>query len=298
MLFSHDLETNSTVEYLKYRLEKEVENKSLQLPPKAMERIQELLSDEKITAEKLTTELKPILASTNNFSWKIQLYLTNLANNLLDQLPIFSFRQLSLYIFFGFFLLFLYKKIQKTPKIKVLEKKANSFFTSALIRFCAMMAYLIPYISLCLNYSANLVGFYPSFKFFIPSFIIESMYVYDNIKYSGTIYFFFTVFLVGQLRFPRNRFVRFHLVKGVMFFVMQNIPSAIYTILTRLDSRPLGGLEARDISLFFFITNVFWLLPGVWEGLTLSYPKNRGLREAVEVNLGPDEYGKWWDKEA
>ena len=42
MLFSHDLETNSTVEYLKYSIEKEIENKSLHLPPKAMERIQEL----------------------------------------------------------------------------------------------------------------------------------------------------------------------------------------------------------------------------------------------------------------
>jgi hypothetical protein len=297
MLFSHDLETNSTVEYLKYRIEKEIENKSLYLPPKAMERIQELLSDEKITSEKLRTELKTVLESTNNFSWKIQLYLTHLANNLSDQLNIFSLRQLSVYIFFCFFLLFLYKKFEKTPKMKVLEKKTNLFFTSMLTRFWAMMAYLVPYVYLCLQYTPNLLVPYPSIRIFIPSFIEDAMYVVENIKYFGNIYFFALVLLITRFGLPKDRFVRFHLSKGLMFFALQGIPQGIYTLLTRLEYRDLGQVEAVQLSLFIFGLNLYWLLPGFWEGLTLSYPKNPSLREAIEINLGPDEYGKWWDKD-
>jgi hypothetical protein len=297
MLFSYDLETNSTVEYLKYRIEKEIENKSLNLPPKAMERIQELLSDEKITSEKLLTELKTVLESTNNFSWKIQLYLTHLANNLFDQLNLFSFRQLSLYIFFGFVILFLYKKFKKTPKIKILEKKANTFFTSILIRFWAMTGYLVPYLSICLSYTPNLLLPYPSLRIFVPPFIQDAMYIFENIKYSGSLYFFGAILFVTRLQVPANRFVRFHLLKGVMFFAIQSIPQAIYSILTRLDYRDIGEVEALQLSLFMFGLNLYWLLPGFWEGLTLSYPKNPVLREAIEVNLGPDEFGKWWDKD-
>jgi hypothetical protein len=297
MLFSHDLETNSTVEYLKYSIEKEIENKSLHLPPKAMERIQELLSDEKITSEKLQTELKTVLESTNNFSWKIQLYLTHVANNLFDQLNIFSFRQLSLYIFFGFFILFLYKKFKKTPRIKILEKKANSFFTSILIRFSAMLAYLVPYLSLCLYYTPNLLVPYPSIRFLLPSFILDGMYLFQHIKYSGSIYFFTAMIIITRYKLPANRFVRFHLLKGLLFFAIQSLPQAVYTIITRLDYRDIGQVEALQLSLFLFGLNLYWLLPGLWEGLTLSYPKNPALREAIEVNLGPDEYGKWWDKD-
>lgn len=292
------LDTNSTLEYIKYTIEKNIENKTLQLPYEATERIKELLIDENITKEKFLMELRPILANTGNFSWKIQVFLKNLADKVSDQFNQISSVQLSIYIFFGFLFLFLYKKYNKNPKFKRLKKKLNQFFKSGLVRFGALMGYFIPYLHLCRDYLPPLIQRYPILEILITSPIKEALYIYYITPYAGTIYFFGTIIIFIKFKVIKNRFVRFHIVKGLMFCTFQSLPQLGYEILTSQAFRKYDYTEVNQIVLFVFILNLFWLFPGVWEALTFSYPKNPLLREAVEVNIGRDEFGnfKWWNK--
>lgn len=298
MLLSLSLDTNSTLEYIKYTIEKSIENKTLQLPYEATKRIQELLIDENITKEKFLMELRPILARTDNFDWKTQVFFKNLADKVFDPFNSLSFVQLSIYIFFVFFFLFLYKKFNKNPKFKRLKKKVNSIFKSVLVRFGALMGYLVPYAHLCHEYIPSISSVYPLVNIFVAPPMNEIVTVISNFPHSSTIYFFGAIYICLRRRIPKNRFVRFHVAKGLMLLSVQAIPLICYEILTSQQFRNYGNTEVIQNFLFVFLLNIFWLLPGVWEALTLSYPKNPLLREAVEVNLGPDDFGnfKWWDR--
>jgi len=298
MLLSLSLDTNSTLEYIKYTLEKSIENKTLQLPYEATKRIQELLIDDNITKEKFLMELRPILARTDNFDWKMQVFFKNLADKVFDSFNSLSFVQLSIYIFFGFFFLFLYKKFNKNPKFKKLKKKVNSFFKSALVRFGALMGYFVPYISLCGQYIPSLSSAYPFVRIFVIPPLDEVIEGFYSLPYSTSVYFFGTIYICLKLQIPRNRFVRFHFAKGLMLISLQSVPLIGYEIITSQQFRNYDHMEVLQNFLFVFLLNLFWLLPGLWEALTFSYPKNYLLREAVEVNLGRDNFGdfKWWDR--
>jgi hypothetical protein len=286
------LETDLSLDYLKLTAEQKL--KHLFLPSSAAKRLKEIIEDDQINIDDFVKELQAIEASVDNLSWKVQTYLHKLSNHLADQIQTISFVYLIVAIFLIFGLLFFYKKVKSEKKLAPLRKA----MASIIIRFSAMLAYLPPIICLYSHYMPSVVKLFPEFFFLMPGFIELLVQVYDNIKHVEYIYFFSVVWIVIGRRWPRNRFIRFHIVKGLLLFTMQHIPFIIYQISFGNLEGGFDQIPLTRISLFCLLLNLFWILPGLWEGLTLTYPKYYPLRESIELNLGRDDTDnfKWWDR--
>lgn len=291
------LETEANLDYVKQKLIADLDNPHLRFSPIATKKLKEILVQDQISSpEEFLKEVEKVLISTNTFTWKIQVFLLDLSTKLSDQIHSISFVQACLSILALFFSFFYYRKFNKKAK---LTKKLSMVLKPLIIRFAAMIGYYPSLIALYVCYVPQLIIPYPRIIWFTPVFIQKSMGIYSEIPFIEYFYFFLVVWVVLTIKWPRERFIRFHFVKGVLFFTLQQIPLVLFDFF-RSDrlTDSLNIDEFNVISLFSFILNMYALLPGIWEALTLRYPKAYRLRESIELILGRDRTDgfKWWDR--
>jgi hypothetical protein len=282
------LEVGSNLEYLKQKLTTDLENPHLRFPPAAIKKIKEiLLSDQMYSEEELLKEIENVLITTNNFTWKIKLFLVDLSYKLSDQVNSIGLTQLGASFCIVFFFFFLNKRFK-------FGKKLAPFVRPVIIRFGAMMGYFYPVITLYAACLPSLIGEQiPFVRFLMPPVVMKLMVIFDKMSFCYLYFFVIIVFISSKI--PKSRFIRFHFIKGLYLSVVQQIPLFLYQFF--FSANP-GAVRIADLYIFTFLLNVFWILPGIWEALTLNYPKYYPLRESIELNLGrdPEDGFEWWDR--
>lgn len=283
------LVVDSNLEHLKQKLTADLENPHLRFPPAAIKKIKEILLNDQINSEEeLLKEIKNVLIYTNNFTWKIKLFLVDLSNKLSDQVHSIGLVQIGASLCLAFFFFFFYKRFK-------FDKKLAPFVRPVRVRFGAMMGYFYPIIMLYTSCLPSLLGEEVlSIRIFMPPGILKIMELTKNQSVSY-FYFFFIIYVVMGLKLPKSRFIRFHFVKGLFLSVVQQVPLILYTF---FFSANIEAVSIKDLYSFIFVLNLSWILPGIWEALTLNYPKYYPLRESIELNLGrdPEDGFKWWDR--
>ncbi len=291
------LEADQSIEYLKYYATQETQN--IKFPHKAAQRLNEILLNDQIKPEEFKTELTQIMASTNTISWKIILYLNNLQTRLFEQITSISWLQIILIFSVIFFIFILNKRF----KLQKPAKKFYKFSTNIITRLSALLGYFPAIVQLYANYLPLILPKYPSLALIVPSFMQKAVAFYLKPNYGLVISFihlFFILFLI-QTRTPKSRFVRFNFVRGLILSLFEGVPASIFAFFSP-ESQFSGMLTSSQLTktaLLFFAINLSWLIPCLFQAITLSYPKNSFIREAVEVHLGRenDEDFKWWDRQ-
>jgi hypothetical protein len=288
------LEPNQDIQFLKW--EAALQTRDQKFPHAAAQKLKEILMDDQIKPEEFITKFNEILASTESLSWKIYLSINDIKDKFFDQILRVSWFQIIIILFIFSFLLF----IKNRFKLKIPRKtrKKILFLISNILERCeALLAYFVPIIILYANYLPRLLPRYHFFTLIIPDFFKTPMSFYmqhPNIVSYG--YFFLLINIAIQRRLPRCRFVRFHLVRGLMLMACQGIPGLLYSITENYDA--LTPNQTINMCLGVFVINLFWTLPCLYQAITHSYPKSSFMREAIEVQLGrdDDENFKWWDR--
>lgn len=271
---------------------------SPKLPHLVAQKINELLKNDNISREEFEAEFEKILASTETLSTKTILYLSNLKAYFMDQVVrIFPF-QVGFILFLFIVLFFSYKKyIGKSKKRK---KFVSSLIKNISERFFAFLAYTIPIVAfyantiqvLYLRFSV-LNEIYPWYMQILVNLFITYM---NPIIWA---YFFLIVFGTMRLKKPRSRFVRFHIIRGLIVLNGSNIVDTLLLLVVGGPYYELTESQHDNCVIFIGIVNLYFLLPSLIQALLHTYPKNPILREAVEVVLGrdPDPGFTWWDRD-
>jgi hypothetical protein len=266
------------------------------LPHAAAQKLEEILKDDTIQAEEFIAEFQKILASSETLSWKTIVYLTNLKARFMDQIVGISPFQVGfiLLLFMGLF--FFYKKY--ISKSKKRTKYVLGLVENLLERFYAFLAYSFPILQLYALYLVRLCSYYPLLNILYPDFMGLAVYFYtrNTILISWT-YFLVVCFITLRFKIPRSRFVRFHIVRGLVILNFQSIPDLLLSIfIGRSDSLPYH--QQMNVLMFLAVVNLYFILPSLVQAIRHTYPKNAFLREAAEVVLGRDDDPgfKWWDR--
>lgn len=260
------------------------------IPNAAARRLKEILTDDNIDAEKFVNELRKVVKSSEKLNWD------RISSKLYAQVSQFSILQIGVF-FLGLFLLFIFRKTIFSKKTK---KKLLPIISGLGLRLVSLGGYYFCIAGLVNTFLQPLSQEYPVLAAMVPLFVIKGTYIYSLAP--NILSFVYLTLVIRCLRekFPRPRIVRFHIVQGFLFYIFQNLPDQIIQLITRGAIN--DDTQFALLSLIFII-NLYWVIPGLFQALTLSYPKNSFLREAVELNLGRDEFGpdgspfKWWDRD-
>jgi hypothetical protein len=259
----------------------------------AAQKLKEILLDDQIQPEEFITQFNKILASTETLSWKTFILLSNLKNRFLDQIPKVSWVQIALILFVFSLLFFIYKKF----KLKRFKKRLSSITSNILERLAALFGYFVPLVVIYSNYLLPLLPSYPYLNLIVPNYMRTAMNIYIQYPmYISFGYFFAMIFVCIQFRLPRPRFVRFHIVRGLMLIAFQGVPDLIFQILQ--FSQAVTPKQSLTTALCIFAINFCWFLPCLYQAITYTYPRSSFIRDAVEIHVGRDneEGFKWWDR--
>jgi hypothetical protein len=285
------LDPNQDINFLKW--EAGLQTRDQKFPHAAAQKLKEILIDDQIKPEEFITQFNKIVATTESLSWKTFLSINEIKDKFFDQILRVSWFQIFLLIFIFSFLLFIKKKF----KIKIPRKKIIFIISNILERCVALFAYFMPLLIVYANYLPPILTSYQYLYLILPNFFKGPMSFY--LAHSTIIsygYFFGAIFIFLQYRIPKSRFVRFHLVRGLMIMGCQSIPDLIYQIL--LIYRVVPKYLSSQMCLSLIVLNLFWIVPCLYQAITHTYPKSSFIREAIEVHLGrdDDEDFKWWDR--
>jgi hypothetical protein len=285
------LEPNQDIQFLKW--EAALQTRDQKFPHAAAQKLKEILMDDQIKPEEFITKFNQIIATTESLSWKLYLSINDIKDKFFDQILRVSWFQIFIILFIFSFLLF----IKKRFKLKIPRKKILSITANILERCGALLAYFMPILILYASYLPRLIPSYNFFTLIVPDFFRTPMSFYmqhPNVLSLG--YFFLLITIALQLKLPRCRFVRFHLLRGLMLIACQGIPGLLYSITE--DFKVLTPNQTLHMCLGTFVVNLFWTLPCLYQAITHTYPKSSFMREAIEIQLGrdDDEDFKWWDR--
>ena len=289
ILLTNDL--NSDIDLLK--LQATLITRKMQFSHENAQKLKEILLNDKLSVSDFINEFNNLIKTSQPQNWKMILLLNNLKDRFIDRIAIVSWTKIGV-IFFMIIVIFLIIK-----KFK-LEKRVRKFYALAFNifeRFGALSAYFVPLVSIYTAYIPSLLSSYPYLQFIIPKFMQISMDFY--IKHPWTLnygYFFVTMYAVTLFKVPKPRFIRFHLVRGLMLLAFQGIPDSLFKIFQSSDS--LTQEQVVSTTLCLFAINLSWILPCLYQAITYTYPRSSFIRDAIEINVGrdKDEGFKWWNR--
>jgi hypothetical protein len=285
------LEPDQDINFLKW--EAALQTRDQKFPHAAAQKLKEILLDDKIQPEEFIAQFNKILGSTESLSWKTYIILNSIKDRFIDKITSVSWSQILIVLILFSLFFFLNKKF----KLKKHTKKVSAIISNILERFLALCGYFVPMLVLYSSYMTLLLPTYPYLNLVLPNFMRTAMGLY--LRYPMLInfgYFFAIVFLSIQYRLPKPRFIRFHLVRGIMLLAFQGIPDLIFSLLQSSDS--INPQQRLTTALCLFAINLFWTLPGMFQAIMHTYPPSSFIRDAVEIHLGRDkeEGFKWWDR--
>ena len=94
------------------------------------------------------------------------------------------------------------------------------------------------------------------------------------------------------------------MVQGYFFYLFQSLPRQLFELITKSTLHDgLSFNTLQGLVILCLVINLYYLIPGVYQALTLSYPKDTFIREAIEIQIGRDDFNdedgnifKWWDE--
>lgn len=289
ILLNNDL--NTDIDFLK--LQASLMTKNMQFSHEKAEKLKEILLNDQLSTADFITEFNTLIKTSNIQSWKIIILLNNLKDKFTDKIVLISWTKIGVISITILFIYFIIKKFK-------LEKKTRKFYAliiNLLERFGALSAYFVPLVSIYTAYIPSLLSSYPYLQFIIPNFMQTAMDFY--MRYPWTLnygYFFITMYAVTLFKVPKPRFIRFHLVRGLMLLAFQGIPDSFFKVFQSADS--LTQDQIVSTSLCLFAINLSWILPCLYQAITYTYPRSSFIRDAIEINVGrdKDEGFKWWNR--
>jgi hypothetical protein len=253
--------------------------------------------DDQIKPDDFIDQFNNILTNTENLSWKNFIFLTEIKEKFFDQITRISWLQIIIVLIFFSVFFFLNKKF----KLQRPSKKFSAIIKNILERFFALLGYFVPIVNIYHLFILPLLPKYPYLNFILPNFMRTVLGIYgQHYRIFFYSYFFCLMFLCLQFKLPKPRFVRFHMVRGLMLIAFQNIPAQILEFVQLFQmSDSLSVYQQMNAVLCFLAINLFWLLPCLYQAVSYTYPKSDFIRDAVEINLGRDndEGFTWWDRD-
>lgn len=290
IVLNNDL--NTDIDLLKIKAT--IITRNMQFSHEKAEKLKEILLNDQLSPADFITEFNSLIQTSPIQSWKIVILLSSLKDKLTDKIILIPWTKIGFITIIIIFIFFIIKKFK-------LEKRARKFYgliVNIFERFGALIAYFVPLVSIYTAYIPSLLSSYPYLQFIIPPFMQAAMDFY--MKHPWTLnygYFFVTMYAVTLFKIPKPRFIRFHLVRGLMLLAFQGIPDSFFKIFQSADS--LTQNQIVSTSLCLFAINLSWILPCLYQAITHTYPRSSFIRDAIEINVGrdKDEGFKWWDRQ-
>ena len=284
-------ELNADIDLLK--LQATLISRNMQFSHEKAEKLKEILLNDQLSPSDFINQFNILIESSQPQGWKMILLLNNLKDRLTDKIAIVSWTKIGVLTITIIFIFFIIKKFK-------LEKQARKLYAlgfNILERLGALSAYFVPLVTIYTAYVPGLLSSYPYLQFFIPKFMQTSMDFY--MKYPWTFnygYFFITMYAVTLFKIPKPRFIRFHLVRGLMLLAFQGIPDSLFRVFQSADSLTQDQIVSTNLCLFAI--NLSWILPCLYQAITYTYPRSSFIRDAIEINVGrdKDEGFKWWNR--
>lgn len=285
------------IDYLKWEALEMTKNQKF--PHQAAQKLKEILADETIKPEDFMRELNNVFLSTQTLRWKSFVFFSSLKDRFVDHLVNLPWGGIFFCLFFIGFCSFLNKKynLSKRLKLKKGKKIFDAIVGNLVERLGALLAYFVPTVVICFNYAVVLLPNYPFINLFLIDSIRQGITIYStHPRLYSYLYFFIIVFITIRFKKPKPRFIRFHIVRGLMLIAFQGVPDMFFRFLHFTGI--LSSDQYLTTSLCLFVLNLFWLLPGIFHAITHTYPRSHLIRDAVEIHLGrdKDEGFKWWDR--
>lgn len=266
------------------------------IPNGAAKKLRELLADETLDPKQFTQELQKIVKTAEGFNWdrlssKIQPQVEHFFG-----IPFFG-------VLLVFFLIFVFRKRLFSKKTRT---KFAPLFQNLGNRVIAVLAYSLFIFSLWAHFGELVGKNFQILDGLCPEFIKVGANLYrDNGFFIQITYILLLVQFCIKRNVPKPRILRFHFLQGFLFLMFQNYPSLLLDIVTQPLYQSTASLSSLRNGLYNleFLLNLYFVLTALYQAVTLSYPKNKFLREAIEISLGPDEEGpdgtpfKWWDRQ-
>lgn len=264
------------------------------IPNTAANRLKNIIYDDNINAEKFITELRKIVKDSENIAWG------QISSRIQDQATQFSAFQMIIFFFILFILFFYRKKIFTKKTKKILSPIVHAIG----IRFITVSMYLFSFTSLTATYLRPFTNAYPTIGAMFPFFMIKITYIYNLAPNLISIIYILTLVRCLRLHYPRRRIIRFHMVQGYFYYLFQNLPQQLVELVVKSTLHTqLSDITLYNLNILCLVINLYWLIPGVYQALTLSYPKSSFIREAIEIQVGRDDFNdedgnifKWWDQ--
>ena len=271
--------------------------RDMQFSHEKAEKLKELIFSYNISPDDFVKEFNAIIETSRPQHWKIIVLLKNLRERYNYELELISWTPIILGSLGGILLLFLIRKFKLIKVIKKLFKRFLKISLNLIERIGALCGYFVPLVSIYAAYVPRLLGSYPYLNFVFPDFLRDSVDFY--IRYPWVfnyIYFFGMMYGVMLFKKPKPRFIRFHLVRGLMLFAFQGIPDACVKAFQ--SSEYLTQDQIVSTNLCLFAINMSWILPCLYQAITHTYPRSSFIRDAVEINVGRDKDDgfKWWNR--
>jgi hypothetical protein len=271
--------------------------RDMQFSHENAEKLKELIFSDDISPADFIREFNAIIETSRPQHWKIIVFLTNLKERYNYEIDLISWTPLILSCLGGILLLFLIKRFKLTKVIKKLIRKFSKLSLNLIERIGALCAYFVPLVSIYAAYVPRLLGSYPYLNFVFPEFLRDSVDFYLRYPWVfNYIYFFGMMYGVMLFKKPKPRFIRFHLVRGLMLFAFQGIPDACVRAFQSSESLTQDQIVSTNLCLFAI--NLSWILPCIYQAITHTYPRSSFIRDAVEINVGRDKDDgfKWWNR--
>lgn len=286
-------------------------NQTFQLPCDMSLLLDTLLIDDhylsdnysKSLSQEFVSNLEHIVRESSNYRWTTFSFLHQVKDQVFSPVEVFTWPEL-LGFFVSLILLLVLESKFKISRwifriLKPILRFIPKIFLTIFHRAFAVFVYIYPLLGVYAMYMPILIPYYRDFDFLVPGFIEKGVTFY--LAHPKLLYWYYAVCYssLGS-RFPRARVVRFHAARSLMITVFQTFLANHYLSLERSF---ILGCETKETlvsfaTLYVFI-NFWWLLPSLIQAVTLTYPKSKFIREAVEVHVGRDDFDpdfEWWDR--
>ncbi len=274
---------------------------NLKVSTETARKIRDLILNEEISRKEFLIEFNNAMRDYQPKHWKTLLILKNARSAVSEINMIIPWKKVGIIVVSISLTTFLIRKVklkkQTKKRIKKIFRKIYTILFNIIERLGALVAYSVPLISIYAAYMPGLISTFPYLHFILPDSMQDAMDFY--IKHPRLFnygYFFITLYAVTVFKIPKPRFIRFHLLRGLMLLAFQGIPDSVFRAFQSADS--LTQAQVVNTTLSLFAINLSWLLPCIYQAITYTYPRSSFIRDAVEINIGrdKDEGFKWWDR--
>nr|QWK41655.1 hypothetical protein [Akkesiphycus lubricus] len=163
-------------------------------------------------------------------------------------------------------------------------------------RLLSVLAYYVPYLDVVNTHMPLIAEAHPFLvRLFLPNFVAESIDIIQRIPFLSFIYLMLGYGVLIRYKIPKDRFVRFNIMYGIIIISFQGIFHELFLNFTNAFVK--DPVDQSEAALLAFLSWVVIFIPCFLRALFGKYEGNTFMREAIEVHLGRDGPDFiWWDR--